>query len=187
MKVTIPNMSLTTLLSMTKSQLKSRCPPFQTYDHIVVGAIIFKSFAAGNNKLLLLKRAAHDRAFPNMFAIPGGHVKDSDKDILHALKREVLEETALVVRAVKGQIEPLAWTTERNTRGNGDCAETGVKSVQFIFVCDVEGEEFRVDPREHSVGVWVDEEEAGKLNVSFGMRGVVKDAFEWEKAMVKKD
>ena len=107
-----------------------------------MGAIIFKFFAAGNHKLLLLKLAAHDPAFPNMFAIPGGHVEDSDKDILHALNREVLEETALVVRAVKDQIEPLACTTERPTSGNGDSAETGPRSVQLTFVCDVEGDVF---------------------------------------------
>lgn len=72
MKVTIPNMSLSALLSMTESHLKARCLSFRCFDNIVVGAIIFKFFAAGNHKLLLLKRAAHDPAFPNRFAIPGG-------------------------------------------------------------------------------------------------------------------
>ena len=187
MKVTIPNISLTALLSMTETQVKARCPPFRCFDNIVVGAIIFKSFAAGNNKLLLLKRAAHDPAFPNMFAIPGGHVEDSDKDILRALKREVLEETALVVRAVKDQIEPLAWTTERTTQGKDNNAETGPRSVQLMFVCDVEGDVFKVDPKEHSVGVWADEAEAEKLEMSEGMRKLVKNAFEWKKAIMKKD
>ena len=110
-------MSLTALLSMTETQVEARCLSFRYFDNIVVGAIIFKPFAAGNNKLLLLKRPAHDPAIRDMFAIPGGHVEDSDKDILRALKREALEETALVVRAVKDQIEPLAWTMERTTGG----------------------------------------------------------------------
>lgn len=187
MKVTIPNMSLAALLSMTESHLKARCLSFRCFDNMVVGAIIFKFFAAGNHKLLLLKRAAHDPAFPNMFAIPGGHVEDSDKDILHALKREVLEETALVVRAVKDQTEPLAWTTERPTSGNGDSAETGPRSVQLTFVCAIEGDVFRVDPMEHSLGVWADEAEAEKLEMSVGMREVVKNAFEWKKAMMREN
>ena len=187
MKVIIPNMSLTALLSMTETQVKARCLSFRCFDNIVVGAIIFKPFAAGNKKLLLLKRAAHDPAFSNMFAIPGGHVEDSDRDILRALKREVLEETALVVQAVKGRIEPLAWTTERTTQGKDNNAETGPRSVQLMFVCDVEGDVFRVDPKEHSVGVWADEAEAEKLEMSLGMREVVKNAFEWKKAIMKKD
>lgn len=185
MKVTIPNMSLAALLSMTESHLKARCLSFRCFGNIVVGAIIFKFSAAGNHKLLLLKRAAHDPAFPNMFAIPAGHVEDSDKDKLHALKREVLEETALVVRAVKDQTEPPAWATERPTSGNGDSAATGPRSVQLTFVCDVERDVFRVDPMEHSLGVWADEAKAKKLAMSVGMREVVKNAFEWKKAMMR--
>ena len=56
-----------------------------------------------------------------------------------------------------------------------------------MIVCDVEGDGFRVDPKEHSVGVWADEAEAEKLEMSVGMREMVKNAFEWKKAIMKKD
>lgn len=50
-----------------------------------------------------------------------------------------------------------------------------------MFVCEVGGEDttVRVDAGEHSVGRWVDEVEAGRLDMSGGMRRVVEDAFGW--------
>ena len=171
MKDSTPKESLAKLLSMTKAQFKTEYP---LYDNFVVGALIFKPSPSTPHKLLLLKRAAHDPAFPNLFAIPGGHVEESDESAFHGLEREVLEETSLVVREVVDQIKPLIWTTETN-----------VKSVQLIFVCDVVGETFRVDPEEHSMGVWAGREEAVELEMSSGMRKVVGDAFKWREETTK--
>ena len=109
-----------------------------------------------------------------MFAIPGGHVEDTDKDVLHGLKREVLEETTMVVRDIIDQIDPLSWVTETNHT-----------SVQLMFVCSVEGDTFQVDPEEHSMGVWADREKAATLVMSTGMRGVVENAFKWKEATAK--
>ena len=114
---------------------------------------MFKHFAGCPPKLLLLKRAAHDPAFPNLFAIPGGHIEATDTSAFHGLKREVLEETSMVVRDVVNQIDPLMWVTETSSE----------KNMQLIFVCNVVGETFRVDPEEHSMGVWADKKEAAKF------------------------
>ena len=40
---------------------------------------------------------------------------------------------------------------------------------------------------EHSLGVCADEAEAEKLETSVGMREVVKNTFEWKKAMMREN
>lgn len=45
----------------------------------------------------------------------------------------------------------------------------------------------RVDREEHSVGCWVDGEEAGRLDMSGGMRRVVEDAFRWRDGVGRRE
>lgn len=186
MEAAIPKMPLSGLLSLTKAQLHSQYPRSLRYDRIVVGAIIFQPSTTTGNRLLLLKRAAHDPAFPNMFAIPGGHVEDTDLSIFRGLKREVFEETTMSIQAVIDQVDPLAWVTLRRTQGTENVSESKYTSLQMSFVCNVEGVTFQVDPEEHSMGVWADREEAAKLEMSEGMRGVVDSAFKWKEAELEK-
>ncbi len=179
-------MPLSSLLSLNKAQFYSHYRPLFRYDNILVGGVLFQPSLAGTPKLLLLKRAAHDPAFPNLFAIPGGHVEDNDLSILHSLKREVFEETTMLVRDVIDQIRSLASVTEKPIEGKEMGLVKEFTSLQLNFVCDVEGWAFKVDPQEHSVGVWADREEAGKLEMSTGMRRVVDNAFRWKAAEVKR-
>ena len=186
MKAMIPELSLKGLLALTKAQFQLKYPPTLRYDNITVGAIIFNRSPAHNHKLLLLKRAAHDPAFPEKFAIPGAHVEDTDESIEHGLKREVWEETSMTIEKITDQINPLAWVTQRSPDGDGAGPTREATSIQIMFVCDVDGETFKVDPEEHSMGVWADREEAASLDMSTGMRRVVSDAFSWKESMLKK-
>ena len=52
-------------------------------------------------------------------------------------------------------------------------------SMQLNFVCDVEEERFRVDPKEHSEVVWATREDMEELDMTVNMRGVVEKAFVW--------
>ncbi|CAF9921101.1 hypothetical protein IMSHALPRED_005081 [Imshaugia aleurites] len=126
--------------------------------------ITFKPSTESSSRLLLLKRAAHDPAFPNMFAIPGGHVEDTDLSIFHALKREVFEETTVSVQAVIDQIDPLAWVSLRSTQGKEKVSAPSLTNLQIPFICKVEGVTFQIDPEEHSAGVWADKGAAAKLD-----------------------
>lgn len=54
-------------------------------------------FVTNGDDVLLLKRAAHKRVFPNRYNGVGGHI-ERDEDPLSSAKREILEETGLVVR-----------------------------------------------------------------------------------------
>ena len=186
MEAIIPKIPLSSLLSLTKAHFCSHYHPPLRYNNILVGAVLFQPSTAGAHKLLLLKRAAHDPAFLNLFAIPGGHVEDNDQSILHSLKRELFEETTMLVGDVVDQIESLVWVTEKSIEGEGVSLVKKFTSLQLNFVCDVEGWAFRVDPEEHSVGVWADREEMEKLEMSTGMRKVVDNAFRWKAAVVKR-
>ena len=113
-------------------------------------------------------------------------MEGTDLSIFQGLKREVFEETTMLVRGVIDQIDPLAWVTEGPVQGEAEASVKRFTSLQLNFVCDVEGTAFQVDPEEHSEGVWADREEAERLDMSTGMKRVVENAFKWKEAMAKR-
>ncbi len=57
------------------------------------------SFVLNGDDILLMKRAAHKRVFPNRYNGVGGHI-ERDEDPLTSARREINEETGLNVRDV---------------------------------------------------------------------------------------
>lgn len=57
------------------------------------------SFVLNGDDILLMKRAAHKRIFPNRYNGVGGHI-ERDEDPLTSARREINEETGLDVRDV---------------------------------------------------------------------------------------
>ena len=53
-------------------------------------------FVLNGADVLLMKRAAHKRVFPNQYNGVGGHI-ERDEDPLTSARREILEETGLTV------------------------------------------------------------------------------------------
>lgn len=53
-------------------------------------------FVLNGSDVLLMKRAAHKRVFPNQYNGVGGHI-ERDEDPLASARREILEETGLTV------------------------------------------------------------------------------------------
>ncbi|MBI1280038.1 MAG: NUDIX domain-containing protein [Anaerolineaceae bacterium] len=53
-------------------------------------------FVLNGSDVLLMKRAAHKRVFPNQYNGVGGHI-ERDEDPLTSARREILEETGLTV------------------------------------------------------------------------------------------
>ena len=103
-------------LSMSKAQCRQTYlqENDKTYDKIVIGALIFKQHSADSTKILLLKRAAHEDYYPNVFEIPGGKVEGTDSTILDAVKREVFEEAGLAVDEVVGTVDSFDYSMEKN-------------------------------------------------------------------------
>ncbi|KAJ5041261.1 uncharacterized protein L3040_005809 [Drepanopeziza brunnea f. sp. 'multigermtubi'] len=87
------------------------------FAHLCVGALIFRRRApAGGpaqSQLLLLQRAATDHA-PGVWEVPGGGVEPAeDATVLHAVVREVFEETGLRV----GRFVRQVWDRRGGRRG----------------------------------------------------------------------
>ncbi len=57
-------------------------------------------FVTNGDDVLLLKRAAHKRVFPNQYNGVGGHI-ERNEDPLTSARREIREETGLDVRDVR--------------------------------------------------------------------------------------
>jgi 8-oxo-dGTP diphosphatase len=58
------------------------------------------SFVFNGNDVLLMKRAAHKRVFPNKYNGLGRHI-ERDEDPLSSAKREILEESSLTVQDLR--------------------------------------------------------------------------------------
>jgi 8-oxo-dGTP pyrophosphatase MutT (NUDIX family) len=61
----------------------------------VAKALIFNE----DGEILILKRASHMKWNPDLWDLPGGHLKE-DEEIIAALKREVKEETGLTIKNI---------------------------------------------------------------------------------------
>lgn len=57
-------------------------------------------FVLNGSDVLLMKRAAHKRVFPNRYNGVGGHI-ERDEDPLSSARREILEETGLQVSDIR--------------------------------------------------------------------------------------
>jgi 8-oxo-dGTP pyrophosphatase MutT (NUDIX family) len=126
------------------------------------GALVF-SRATGEDRVLLIQRAAHD-SMPLRWEIPGGACDMEDETMLHGLARELWEESGLRLRNVVRQVgDERVFLTRR-----------GLGVVKVVLEADVEvetaeGEEVVpqvvLDPNEHARFLWATEEEcrAGKV------------------------
>jgi len=128
-------------LSMSKSQCRETYlnNNNQPYDKIVIGAIIFDKSTSEPRKVLLLKRAAHERYYPNIFEIPGGNVEDTDATIRDAFIREVHEETGLQVSEITAAVKPFTYSMEKKVVDEETEEVSSVlrTSLQLNFVCEV--------------------------------------------------
>jgi len=107
-------------------------------------------FVCNGDDILLMKRAAHKRVFPNRYNGVGGHI-ERDEDPLSGARREILEETGLNI----GRLDLRAVY-------NIDVgAETGI--VLFVFV----GESFSREVMANSEGTlhWIPKNELMALDL----------------------
>ncbi|KAI1338187.1 NUDIX hydrolase domain-like protein [Xylariaceae sp. FL0016] len=114
------------------------------FDGIGTGAMVFNP----QGKLLLLQRAAHD-SFPLRWEVPGGAVDSEDETLLHAVARELWEESGLRAEGIGEALEPAEVLV--STRGLRVCKRS--------FIVQVNQYEVKLDPNEHEAFVWASEEE----------------------------
>ncbi|KAF1361215.1 hypothetical protein EJ07DRAFT_164777 [Lizonia empirigonia] len=136
--------------------------------HIIcTGAVVFNK----EGKLLLVQRAKEEKAFPNVWEIPGGKMDDTDETILHAAARELKEETGLTATRAVRKVTQFTFSDGRKNRPTKTwlkvrcCASTArMKHAdggpRLIFQFEVEdADAVVVDPVEHQDYLWASEEE----------------------------
>jgi 8-oxo-dGTP diphosphatase len=92
-------------------------------------------FIRNGDDILLMKRAAHKRIFPNQYNGLGGHI-ERDEDPLTGAKREILEESGLTV-------QNLSLKAIYNVDAGQD---TGI--ILFVYLADSASREITVETEE---------------------------------------
>lgn len=147
------------------------------YHHLVVGACIFAPSTLDHPKprILLVQRAATERAFPNLWEVPGGSAEYSDPSILHSVARETFEETGLRLTRFVRQIGDGITFTARGNKSwikllfEIEVAELHGKSVPEVAESNIsEPVLIRLDPEEHQKHAWVTEDEFKHCTVTSG-------------------
>ncbi|KAH7349826.1 NUDIX hydrolase domain-like protein [Plectosphaerella cucumerina] len=139
--------------------------PSGPYTGAATSALVFDP----SNRVLLLRRAAHD-SMPGQWEPPGGAADEEDGSLLVAVARELWEEAGLVASRVRRVVSEGAGMAPGSPITN----RTGtVKWVKFGFEVEVApGEEVEIDPNEHDKFVWATEEEVRDAVVGLNESGI---------------
>ena len=129
-------------------------------ERFVVGAVVVY-----DNSILFVRRVEDD-FMGGVYELPSGKV-DAGESLVDALKRELLEETNLVVKDVVGLCDSFDYKSKR-----------GVKTRQFNFVVTVDDVGvIRLNPKEHDLFEWVRFEDVGLSGILDDMmRAIAKKA-----------
>ncbi|KAL8658084.1 MAG: hypothetical protein Q9226_001288 [Calogaya cf. arnoldii] len=149
------------------------------YDKLVTGAIILKANRNGTSNILMLKRAAHEESYHNQFEIPGGKFEDSDPFLGAAIKREVYEETGMVLKDIVGFVRPFEYTMEKKVVEGGEERSVSDTLLQLNYICEVADYKLTLDPKEHSGWSFVALSEVRHMEMTGAMRAVVLAALAW--------
>jgi 8-oxo-dGTP diphosphatase len=112
------------------------------------------------NKYLITRRSKVNDWKPGEWDIAGGTVEFGELNPKEALAREILEETGLVVKI--GNLIHLYSSMSGPLR----------HQFQFVYECDYQGGDIKLDPEEHEEFRWVSVEEMGKLNLIAFLRSL---------------
>jgi len=134
--------------TITMAEFFKQNPQFQC---LAIGAVVYHK-----KRLLLIQRAADDRAFPNFWEIPGGGCEATDETILHGVARELMEETGLKATRFVKLVAQLEWDDTRGRQRKW--AKVNVE-VEVEGVDADGGLEVKLDPKEHQDFVWATEEQ----------------------------
>ncbi|KAK3350262.1 NUDIX hydrolase domain-like protein [Lasiosphaeria hispida] len=114
-----------------------------TVTDLIVSATVIQP--SSPPRVLLIQRAATD-GFPLQWETPGGGVEADDATVLHALQRELAEETGLGLRRVAALLDDAYEWDEGRAR-------------KVSFLVEGDGAEVVLNPEEHTDFVWATEGE----------------------------
>ncbi len=104
-------------------------------------------FRDQNGRILIIRRCPNNRYMPLKWDIPGGK-KQSGESIEAAIRREVLEETGLSLKAVLAPLSVFVNSTQIPVR----------EDVQIVFSCIVSDANHTIllNDREHDRYAWIE-------------------------------
>lgn len=139
-------------------------------------ALIFRTFG-GITKILLIQRAASDSS-PNRWEIPGGGADPEDETMLHALVRELFEETGLEATSIGKQVSDGRQfvTARRKLNVHELCFDVSVAETSLSQDQDQEQEQeqetgtsavlsVNLDPKEHQSYAWASAEQVERQEI----------------------
>ncbi|KAI3551142.1 hypothetical protein CSPX01_01059 [Colletotrichum filicis] len=130
--------------------------------------------------ILLLKRDSHEKHYPDVFEIPGGKVDAADSTIRDAIIREVAEETQMRVLDITTPLSRTRYTTEKIERtSTGQEKIVKRHALQLSYVVTVEGTEFQVEKKEHSMGIWATRDSLDQIPITSEMKKLVLEALDF--------
>ena len=121
-------------------------PPIQK---VTVGAAVLRHNSQGDAQILLLKRSAHEKCYPNVFEMPGGKV-DTGETLRAALTREVNEKSGLVVSRILKPFATFNYTTTKTV--NEEVLRRYAQKFSYILAVEGDGSDSRIRQAEHSEG-----------------------------------
>ncbi|RFU24015.1 hypothetical protein B7463_g12318, partial [Scytalidium lignicola] len=142
-------------------------------NYTATGALVFDSSDSLTPRILLIQRSKTD-TLPSLWEFPGGSCDDDDLSILHAVARELWEETGLNATKIGPLVGMLHFFLSRSGR----------LACRFNFLVEVERDrevegslEVKLDPAEHQRFVWASEGEVrakkvGGVDLKFTSREV---------------
>jgi 8-oxo-dGTP pyrophosphatase MutT (NUDIX family) len=97
--------------------------------------------------------------------------------IIDSVTRVVREETGIHVKKVVAPLTPFTYTTEKRP-GPGDTIRENAFHLSYLVNVKEKGDDFVVNPNEHSEGLWVKVDELDSVPMTDEMRKLVTEAFE---------
>jgi len=110
-----------------------------------------------NGKVLLLKRAPHEIAFPNQYTLPGGKL-ERGSNVTETLKREMEEEAGIKIG------DPIIYICDRTFVRPDD-----IHVVSFTYRCPYLSGEVKIS-KDFTDYIWAAKEDLGKLDVIDGVK-----------------
>jgi 8-oxo-dGTP pyrophosphatase MutT (NUDIX family) len=135
--------------------------------NIPVVSTIIERYHNGKTEVLVQTRwkPGRDPVYSGTLEIPAGWI-DEYESVYDALKREVLEETGLVVTKIKPDIKTSEYKTNKDDSSFAFlpfCCQQQLKGgkpwVGFVFLCEVEDSEPKAQAEEVRDVRWIEKDE----------------------------
>lgn len=145
--------------------------PFHTKTNIPIVSALIERNHQGKTEILIQTRwqPEHDPVYSGTLEIPAGWI-DEYENVYDALKREIFEETGLVVTKIKPDIKTAKQTTSKDDSSFAFipfCCQQQLKGgkpwIGFVFLCEVEDSEPKAQAEEVKDVHWIEKEELRKI------------------------